>query len=779
MASNIRCSGVYGRASDAMTSTKLLETAAVAQAVVGSMPCCVVDARDRITEVNAAFADLLNRPAPHLVGVEILELMRGLAVDESRSTGANCFHLREGGKESWIRLDRMPGTPGREIVRLVDVSAEWLALTSVVTARTVRDRLMNDAEIGTWRYDPDVRAYYFSVPISLGYGINEPVPLDELTRGQHPDDMAKDHDIRERITTLGGQANSEMRYRDGKGGWMTLRVHYRAGRKLSSGKFEMFGVSQNVTDLAQARDEADMMTSRLELAMAAANAGVYEIDLKTGDRWSSDQFKRIAGEEALERQKHNSFGIYVDEEQAAVRASWDRCLASNTVESIDTRIYHPDGKGRWMRLFTRVHRTASGQNTRAVGLMLDIHEQKQQELALVEAKVQAEAATQAKSNFLAAVSHEIRTPLNGILGMAQVLQDEPLTDAQKERVNVISESGRTLMALLDDVLDISKIEAGKLEIAPVDGDLGVTLERVRKLFEPRAEERGIDIRLEVDDNLPPVLRYDPVRVRQCFSNLLSNAIKFTEQGCVTAHVSGDQIDDNRWRMRISVTDTGIGMDKETMSRLFGAFTQADASIGRRFGGTGLGLAITRKLARLMGGDVTVESVQGEGSTFHLIFMAERGEKSRMEPGRPVTSQADENALRPVMHARVLLVDDNPVNRHVVRLFMAQLAPHIVEAVNGEEALARLNEQSFDIVLLDVHMPVMDGKETIRRIRTSDQPWKDIPVIALTADAMSGDRERFIAMGMSDYISKPIDARELATKYISLLRGRPLVSSNAA
>ncbi|MDP3494928.1 MAG: ATP-binding protein [Hyphomonadaceae bacterium] len=761
-----------------MTSTKLLETAAVAQAIVGSMPCCVVDARDRITEVNAAFAARLNRSAPHLVGVEILELMRSLSVDESRSTGASCFHLREADKESWIRLDRMPGMPGREIVRLVDVSAEWLALTSVVTARTVRDRLMDDAEIGTWRYDPDVKAYHFSVALSLGYGVNEPVPLDTLTRIQHPDDMAKDREIRERITTQGGVAEGEMRYRNGNGGWTTLRVHYRAGRKLPSGKFEMYGVSQNVTELAQARDQADMVTSRLELAMAAANAGVYEIDLKSGDRWSSEQFKQIAGEEALERQNVNPFGLYMDEEQSAVRDSWDRCLVSNAVESIDTRIYRPDGKGRWMRLFTRVHRNASGQHTRAVGLMLDIHEQKQQELALVEAKMQAEAATVAKSNFLASMSHEIRTPLNGILGMAQVLQGEVLTEAQKDSVNVIADSGRTLMALLDDVLDISKIEAGKLEISPIDGELGVTLERIRKLFQSRAEERGIDVRLEIDDSLPPVLRYDPVRVRQCLSNLLSNAIKFTEQGCVTARVGGDQIDDNRWRVRISISDTGIGMDQETMSRLFGAFTQADASISRRFGGTGLGLAITRHLSRLMGGDVTVESVPGEGSTFHLVFMAERGEKAQMEPTQPAPAP-EENALRPVMNARVLLVDDNPVNRHVVRLFMVQLAPQIVEAVNGEEALARLSEQPFDIVLLDVHMPVMDGKEAIKRIRASDQPWKDIPVIALTADAMSGDRERYIGMGMSDYISKPIDARELATKYVSLLRGKRLVTSKAA
>ena len=764
-----------------MTSTKLLETAAVAQAIVGSLPCCIVDARDRITEVNAAFAARLNRPAPHLVGIEILELMRGLSVDESGSTGSQCFHLRADGAESWIRLDRMQVMPGREMVRLVDVSAEWLALTSVVTARTVRDRLMNDAEIGTWRYDPDALVYHFSSEIALGHDcVGQPVSIDLLQRVQHSDDMVKDSAIRERVTTEGGSAAAEMRYRDADGGWKTLRVHYRAGRKLPSGRFEMFGISQNVTELALARDEADMVTDRLELAMAAAKVGVYEIDLQTGDRWSSERFTEIAGEEAMARQAAHPFGIYVDEEQKAVRESWDRCLASNSVESIDTRIYHPDGQGRWVRLFTRIHRNASGQQTRAVGLMMDIHEQKQQELALVQAKVQAEAATTAKSNFLASMSHEIRTPLNGILGMAQVLNSEPLTDGQKERVNVITESGQTLMALLNDVLDISKIEAGKMELAQIDGDLRLTLERVRQLFLSRAEERGLQLTLEVDDSVPARLRYDPVRVRQCFGNLLSNGIKFTEHGGVKARVTAQEQHTGEWRICIAVTDTGIGVTEEARSHLFMPFTQADASIGRRFGGTGLGLAITRQFARLMGGDVIVDSEPGIGSTFSLLLMA--GASARMEPIEEPTSPVEQQISRPaqqVLNARVLLVDDNPVNRHVVRLFTAQFLPQIVEAVNGEEALARLHEQPFDIVLLDVHMPVMDGKETIRRIRASNESWRDIPVIALTADAMSGDKERYMAMGMSDYISKPIDSRELATKLVSLLQGKRLASRDAA
>jgi PAS domain S-box-containing protein len=763
-----------------MPPTPLLNSPDVAVAVLAAIPCCVVDSRDRIVEVNAAFAARLQRPAQFLVGIEVLELLRGLAADESRSTGASCFRLVENGQESWLRVDRTAVSPGREIIRLVDVSAEWLALTTLSGARHTRERLLADAEVGDWRYDPDTQIYFFSGPIALGYGEEaRRVPLDVLRKLQHRDDVAKEDEIRDRITTQGGSAIGEMRVRGRDGQWHTLRVYYRAGRKLASGRFEMFGLTQNVTELAQARDKADLISGRLELAMAAANAGVYEIDLKTGDRWSSEQFRMLAGPEAMARQAINPFGVYVEEEVAAVRASWERCLASNEVESMDTRIFTPDGKGRWVRLFTRVQRNAAGENVRAVGLMLDIHEHKQQELALIQAKQQAEAATVAKSNFLASMSHEIRTPLNGILGMAQVLAGEALTDDQLDRVKVITESGQTLMALLNDVLDISKIEAGKLEIARIDGDLTITAERVRQLFLVGAQETGLDIKVEVEPGFPRTTRYDPVRVRQCISNLLSNAVKFTEHGGVTIRLSAEPLPDGSHKIRIDVVDTGIGMDKETQDRLFGAFTQADASITRRFGGTGLGLAITRQLARLMGGDVTVDSRVGEGSTFHLSFVAERSTRIAAPVDETHPDAAAARPGRQIMGARVLLVDDNAVNRQVVRLFMLQMQPQIVEATNGLEALARLAEQPFDIVLLDVHMPVMDGKEAIRRIRASDQPWKDIPVIALTADAMSGDRERFLALGMSDYLSKPIDARELATKYVSLLQGRTLVAHRAA
>ncbi len=337
-------------------------------------------------------------------------------------------------------------------------------------------------------------------------------------------------------------------------------------------------------------------------------------------------------------------------------------------------------------------------------------------MALEEARRAAEAAAAAKSNFLASMSHEIRTPLNGVLGMAQSLHGDELTDAQSEKVNVILDSGKTLMALLNDVLDLSKIEAGKLEISPIDDDLRESIERAVMLFRPGAIEKGITLDIDLDDAVPGRLRFDPVRVRQCVSNLLSNAIKFTEiGGRVGLRLETRGLPDGSHLVAITVSDSGIGMNQETLSKLFSQFAQADGSTSRRFGGTGLGLAISRQLARAMGGDIDVESEFGKGSSFRLSFKADpaamsrtAAETVRQAPGAEPVSEA--RAGSPLAGARVLIVDDNKVNRQVIKLFLAPCSVVISEAVNGLDALEKLKQAPFDIVLLDVHMPVMDGCE---------------------------------------------------------------------
>jgi signal transduction histidine kinase/ActR/RegA family two-component response regulator len=375
---------------------------------------------------------------------------------------------------------------------------------------------------------------------------------------------------------------------------------------------------------------------------------------------------------------------------------------------------------------------------------------------LTVARNAAENANKTKSAFLANVSHEIRTPLNGILGMGQVLlANQGLDPPLRDGLETIMDSGNILMSLLNDVLDMSKIEAGKLDISFEDADLWHTFKAVHTLFLPRAEEKSIGLVLDIADDVPKRLKFDYTRVRQCLSNLVSNAIKFTTIGNVRVHVTQQKHDNGDMMITAAVSDTGIGISDDTLDRLFAEFSQADASTTRRFGGTGLGLAITRKLARMMGGDVTVDSVFGEGSTFTLVFRAEAVEQAEI-PDSAALEEEDGQSAPILQDMRVLLADDNAINRKVGTMLLTPFGAAITEAVNGKDVLEKLEQQHFDIILLDVHMPVMDGLEAISHIRDSTATWRDIPVIALTADAMSGDREKLLAAGMDGYIAKPID-----------------------
>jgi PAS domain S-box-containing protein len=397
-----------------------------------------------------------------------------------------------------------------------------------------------------------------------------------------------------------------------------------------------------------------------------------------------------------------------------------------------------------------------------VAIIFDITEYKKME----EKAQELTAVSAAKSRFLATISHEIRTPLNGILGMAQALQREDLRADQREMVTTILESGQILVSIVNDVLDFTKMEAGKLEISPMNGNLQQTLHSVVNLFSSAAADKNLSLASSFAPGTPLHLRFDALRVRQCLSNLVSNAVKFTQAGSIVAHVSAKPADDNMWIISIAVEDTGIGIEGNIIPKLFTEFTQGDSSTTRQFGGTGLGLAITRKLARLMGGDVDVVSKTGCGSTFTFSFQAE-GVRVQSCVGRrdeaPIAGAAQRLA-----GLRALVVDDNFVNRRVARMLLEPQGVCIAEAANGLEALQVLRAEAFDVVLLDMHMPAMDGPETFRAIRSSAEDWAATPVIAMTADAMAGDAEKYLSQGMNGYVAKPIEMAVLAAEISRIL-----------
>lgn len=371
------------------------------------------------------------------------------------------------------------------------------------------------------------------------------------------------------------------------------------------------------------------------------------------------------------------------------------------------------------------------------------------------ARRRAETANQAKDEFIAVVSHELRTPLNGILGMAQALKLAHLEPENAQSVEAILESGSVLLTLVNDILDLAKIEAGKVEITPAAASLEHCLDSIVRLYAPQAAERGVELKLETSPEVPVYLAFDAMRVRQAVSNLVSNAVKFTHDGAITVR-AGLQLQNGRRYVRVDVEDSGIGMSEEVLAKLFQPFTQADAGVSRRYGGTGLGLSITRQLARLMGGDATAVSTPGHGSRFTVTFET----ALVAEADEPICYDPAEASASALAGRKLLVADDHPTNRRVISLLLSPFGVEITEAADGEAAIAALKRERFHAVLMDVNMPVMDGLSAMRAIRASGEPWARIPLIAVTAAATEEDVRRSAAAGADDHVSKPIELREL-------------------
>ncbi|MFI4934251.1 MAG: ATP-binding protein [Caulobacterales bacterium] len=456
------------------------------------------------------------------------------------------------------------------------------------------------------------------------------------------------------------------------------------------------------------------------------------------------------------------------------KPAFDLCLGGRIITSSRVRSEH-SGRVEWLQSELTPWRDNAGEVGGIIVAAHYITDLVEAENALIQAKEDAEAANQAKSTFLATMSHEIRTPLNGVLGMAQAMAFEELTQGQRERLDVIRQSGETLLAILNDVLDLSKIEAGKLELEETEFDIAELAHGAHAAFTAIASKKRVSFHLHIEPDAHGVYLGDPTRVRQILYNLISNALKFTDAGetQVSVRRHGEEL-------RIVIRDTGIGMGPETLSGIFSTFTQADASTTRRFGGTGLGLSICRELATLMGGDIDVESELGVGSTFTVRLTLPRLRAATPGAAKPQPPAAP-SAAPAAGPVRVLAAEDNPMNQLVLRTLLGQvgLEPTLVE--NGVQCVQAWEDETWDVILMDVQMPEMDGPSAARAIRhrESETGRRRTPIIALTANAMSHQVADYLAAGMDGHVSKPIEAVKLFEAVETALDGADAADEAAA
>ncbi len=390
----------------------------------------------------------------------------------------------------------------------------------------------------------------------------------------------------------------------------------------------------------------------------------------------------------------------------------------------------------------------------------EIAQRKKAYLIAEEAKAKAMAADKHKSTFLANMSHEIRTPLNGILGMTDILSETNLTGKQQEYVDLISASGISLLGIINDILDFSKIESGQIELENISFNLKQKVAEIHKLMNLKAAEKKLKLLFTIKPDVPQYLVGDSLRLKQIILNLVNNAIKFTDKGTVSLEVSKMAADKNTAKLMFKIIDTGAGISQAALKKLFREFSQADASISRKHGGSGLGLSISKNLARMMGGDIGVVSEVGKGSTFWFTINLSIGEAPAEDDKGSNKKNMSGEKLRKL---KILLAEDNIINQRVATVNLRKMGHQVDVAGNGEEAVKLFGENLYDVVLMDIMMPIMDGIEATRKIKAieEDQEIKrGIPIIAMTANALKGDKEKLLAQGMDGYICKPFKPAEL-------------------
>ena len=527
-------------------------------------------------------------------------------------------------------------------------------------------------------------------------------------------------------------------------------------------------MSQELNELnANLRRERDEKLAeserRFELAAEGASDGIWDWKVAENRLWMSPRCQQILGFDAQAKIGgiEDWYALIIPEDREKARAFIQDCLGSRAQVSATLAFLCADGTTRHVICRATVSLDSHGNPARLVGAHTDVSEFVKMNEDLKRAQEAAEAANIAKSDFLANMSHELRTPLNSIIGMTHLLMGSTLPAPQRELVESVHKGSANLLEIVNDILDLSKIEAGEVVLENLGFDLGYILDSVIMTLEQLAREKGLTLVGRYSPASLPYLVGDPLRISRILMNLISNAVKYTEKGGIEIFADATPRADGRVDIRCEVRDTGIGIAPDKVEKVFDKFVQADTSTTRRYGGTGLGLAITRELVELMGGSIKAESTLGAGSTFRFVIPFETTQQ--LSPLRDRKKRKPQShAHIPATTARVLIAEDHPMNQILMTKVMEEFGIATFDIVdNGRQAVEQAKSGKWDLVLMDCHMPEMSGYDATREIRAGELGTrKHVPIIAMTANAMTGEKEKCLRFGMDDYISKPIDLEEL-------------------
>ena len=541
----------------------------------------------------------------------------------------------------------------------------------------------------------------------------------------------------------------------------------------------------DIDDLVESQRRLMETTALLALAQEAAGAGTWDLDFRTGGIKLSSESARLhnVGSDPLETDLEGWSRIVDADDAMFVIATLQAAVEAKTTYNGEFRVRLEDGSVRWLSGIGRAYYDEKGEPIRMIGLNLDITERKTAESRLLQANAEAqdakrlaEQASLAKGEFLASMSHEIRTPLNSIIGYADLLMEESEHGSPiRRKLEVIQESGAALLTVVNDILDFSKIEAGQVTLDPTPFSPASLLDNVGSILAGLAQRKQLALIRQVAPDVSPYLKGDEGRLRQVLLNLVNNAVKFTDAGCVVVSVARDKSEapEGHQALRFAVRDTGIGISAEQRQRLFQRFSQVDASVNRRFGGTGLGLAISKQLIDLMGGEIGVESHEGLGSVFwfRIVLPVADVIQVRSQIGQPEKRLEDRSA-------RVLVVEDVVVNQELARAVLERAGHHVTIACNGQEAVEAVRRETFDVLLMDVQMPVMDGITATKAIRGAEHPSRHVPIIAMTANVLPQQIAGLAQAGMDDHVGKPFRRSELLAA-IDRCIGSPQATASAS